>query len=205
MRQLSHPCIGVVRLTLILIAVGLPLGCAPPNSAQRAALSRPEPPTAPTRQGRASIGSAMGTTLALEVDQWQGGSEQGPQELAQGRRVRWLTNESEATRTMVATLQIEGRPLGEALLLMEALDTAGGRTPFMVWINGIAIAPAPLRLADEAGALPGPGWHTATWRVPARLLRPGVNHISLLRADEPDNVALIGVAEVELSYEAQAE
>lgn len=200
MHQWLCPCVGLCRLVLILIAAWLPVGCTPPDPAPRAALREPEATTAAAGQRRTSIGSASGATVLLEDSMWTGGSAHGPAVLAGTRSVIWLANDS----AISATFAIEGRPFGEARLLLTALDSAGGRTPFMIRINDVAIAPAPLRLAGSAHALPGPGWYTAEWHVPARLLRTGINRMTLVRSAGDDDAAF-GLDVLELSYETQTE
>jgi hypothetical protein len=131
-------------------------------------------PTLPAEEG-------TGGSVALEDTNFIGGYFRSDGRY-HGVSATWVYGQGTAYSTMAATFDLDSAPEGDATFSVVGLDSEDpGKTPISIAVNGteIYVGGNPLP-NDFATGINGQGnWGTASWTIPAGLLRPGPNTVSI--------------------------
>jgi hypothetical protein len=141
----------------------------------------PPPPVVPTTPPVVNPPQPAqnGTVVVrLEDTDWSGGFRNPGG--YRGRSATWIYGTSTQYSTMQAAFALGAQPAGEAILLIEGMDSEGGaKTPISITVNGREIYNGPNLLPDDEYPFQVGTWATAAWSFDAGLLRPGQNTITI--------------------------
>ncbi|MEA2573092.1 MAG: eukaryotic-like serine/threonine-protein kinase [Chloroflexia bacterium] len=145
----------------------------------------PPPPVVPTDtpeqvEPTAVVGGAAGG-IALEDRDFIGGYFRS-NGLYHGVTATWVYGQATQYSTMTALFNLDNAPEGDATLTITGLDSEDAtKTPINIVVNGTDIYTGDNPLPDDFRNGPnGAGnWGTAQWVIPAGVLRPGTNTLSI--------------------------
>jgi serine/threonine-protein kinase len=136
----------------------------------------PEPVVEPT-----SVQGGAGGSVALEDRDFTGGyfRQDG---LYHGVTATWVYGQATQYSTMTALFNIDSAPAGQATLTIIGLDSEDtAKTPISIVVNGVEIyiGGNPLPNDFNTGPQGAGNWGAVQWVIPAGLLQPGTNTLSI--------------------------
>jgi hypothetical protein len=133
----------------------------------------------------------VGTAVTVEDGSFQGGYTRSDG-LYHGRTAQWVYGRGTEYHTMTATFNVVEPPAGPATLTIVGVDSEDpAKTPMRIVVNdAVVIYEGPNPLPDDTTAGPqGPGnWGSYEWNIPAGVLRPGPNTLSISNLDPSDRI-----------------
>ncbi len=165
---------------------------APPTPAEPAASVPPatgEPVVAPPATDEpvsppTEVSVVAGAeSIRLDDEAWIGGWKQS--KTYGGRSATWIYGTGTDYSAMEASFTLAAQPAGSALLSIEGMD--GEHAPKMqisILVNGILLWTGPNPLPDDDFDLASGTWDSFGWTIPAWLLQPGSNTITIVALSE---------------------
>lgn len=171
-----------------------------------AATVLPTPTFVPT--GRASAAAdASEQQVRIEDTEWQGSYRRanGPTTYG-GRSATWIYGTTTDYATMRAEFQVRAQPAGEALLVIEGMDSEDrAKTPIQIKINETEIFNGANPLPNDDLPFDTGTWASYTWRFDAALLHVGANTVTIsnLAPGQFSRPPFFMLDYAEIQYEAQ--
>ncbi len=161
---------------------------AAPTVAPTAALAPPANSGGRPAGGAPALGGAGGAAggqVVIDDDAFTGGFS-APRNY-RGRTARWIYGALSPYGQMTATFTVDGTP-GAGTLLLKGLDSeTGDKTPIAIQVNDTVVFQGGNPLPKDNWSGPVAHWGEATIRLPAGVLRPGRNTLTISNLAQVNN------------------